>query len=283
MRVGPPFTGPVDTLAPGAAGRGGRGGRGEGGGGAGGGVAGGAAGAGGGGFGGRGGTGEISFPALPGIYKARLTIVPVHGATTALEQSFALIKDPMVILTDAELRQLHLFRLAVAALQRDVRQKQARLDSAQRMLAEIRRAASADSTKAPTATRQEIAALEKELSDIVAQFGSAGGRGGFGGGGGGGGAGGGRGGRGAAAGGELGGDDQNAAPPAATGQTIQARLGTTTEILNVPFNPSQEQRKTLQSLPLELQKQSDRLDKVISQRLPALLRSLRDVGIEVKS
>jgi photosystem II stability/assembly factor-like uncharacterized protein len=283
MRVGPPLTGPVDTLAN-APGRGGRGG----GGGAGGG------GAGGGGFGGRGG-GEVTFPALPGSYRARLTIIPAHGAVVALEQPFALTKDPMVILADGELRQLNQYRLSVARLQRDLREKQARLDSAQRSLADIRRAA-ADTSKVPAAARQELVAIEKELNDIVAQMGTAGGGRGFGGGGGGGGgAAGGRGGRGGpgAAGGAggaggagdptLGGDDQSGAPPPTPVQTIQARLGSTTELLNVPFNPSEEQRKTIQELPLELQKQAERLNKVVSERLPALLKALKDAGVEVKS
>jgi photosystem II stability/assembly factor-like uncharacterized protein len=303
MRVGAPLTGPVDTLAQQTAGRGGRGGgRGGDAGAAGGGV--GAQGGGFGGFGGRGG-GEATFPALPGNYKARLTITPSKGAATVLEQSFALIKDPMVILADADLKQLHQYRLSVVRLQRDLREKQARLDTAQRALADVKRAAGADSSKLPAAVRQELAAVEKELGDIVAQIGAPGGRGGFGGGFGGGagggpvgtggaGGGGGRGGRGGAGaaggggagaggGAELGGgDDQNAAPVTPPTQTIQARLGSTTELLNVPFNPSDDQRKTIQVLPAELQKQADRLTKVLNDRLPALTKAMKAAGVEVK-
>ena len=54
-------------------------------------------------------------------------------------------------------------------------------------------------------------------------------------------------------------------------------------MLNVPFNPSEEQRRTLLELPAELQKQSDRLNKVVTERLPALMKALKDAGVEVKS
>ena len=110
MRVGPPLTGPVDTLAlqraitPGA----GRGGTGRGGpvtnatGGLGGpgGAAADTTGRGGAPGGGRGGGApDNTFPAIPGKYIARLTISSPAGPPTVLEQSFALTKDPMVMLT----------------------------------------------------------------------------------------------------------------------------------------------------------------------------------------
>jgi photosystem II stability/assembly factor-like uncharacterized protein len=328
MRVGPPLTGPVDTLALQNGGRGGRGGgRGFGGGAAGGGAAGGAGapdttgrgaggGGGGGGFGGRGGAGDPTFLALPGKYVARLTITPAQGTATTLDQSFALTKDPMVTLTDAELKQLYAFRLDVVKLQRELRDRQAQLDTAQRVLAAAKRAADSAGTKVTPELKAQIADVEKELTAITRELGAAnagrggagrGGAGGAGGatlanaappGGGRGGRGGGRGGApvaqagapaeggapagGAGAAGAAGDQDQNPTGPTAP-ENIQAKLGTTAEMLNVTFNPNPEQKKTIQAIPAELQKQGDRVKKVSGETLPALIKALKDAGVDVKN
>ena len=348
MRVGPPLTGPVDTLALANAGRGGaggRGGRGGFGGGAGAAPAGGAAdsagrggrggpggggaadstgrgGGGGGGFGGGRGGADGTFPALPGRYVARLSVTPAEGAATILDQPFALTKDPMVILSDNELKQLYAFRLGVVKLQRDLRERQAQLDTAERTLAAAKRAADSAGTKVSPELKTQIAAVEKELADITREMGAAAGgrggagRGGPGGGGGGalaaGGAGGGRGGRGGGrgaggasaapqqagatstaaaaapssaagpAGGAASDQDQNPTGPVAP-ENIQARLGTTTELLNSTFNPNPEQKRLLTTLPADLQKQGDRVKKVSTDQLPALLKALKDAGVDVKT
>jgi photosystem II stability/assembly factor-like uncharacterized protein len=317
MRVGPPLTGPVDTVALNASGRGGRGG-GRGGAGAGRGGAdstgrGGAQGAppqGAGPGGGRGGN-DNTFPALPGKYIARLVVTPPSGTPTTLEQSFALTRDPMVTLSEAELKQLYAFRLDVVKVQRTLRDRQAQLDTAQRLFAAAKRAADSSGTKISPELKTQIAAVEKELADITREMGAAaGGRGGAGRGGaaGGGGAagativaGGGRGGRGGRGGAPVaqagapttppatGGagttppeDEQNPSAPT-TPQNLQAKLGTTTEMLGISFNPSPDQKKTLQALPGEIQKQGDRVSKVSSTQLPAVIKALKDAGVEVKT
>ena len=245
MRVGPPFTGPVDTT----------------------GRAGGAGGRGGGFAGGRGGlASETSFPALPGRYEARLTITAPGAPPTVLSRAFLLRKDPMVVLSDAELRQLHEARLAIARIQRQLREVQARFDSAQQRLAALRRGAD---SAASDQHRQEITSLERELSQLAARLGLPQGRGG-----GAGGAGGGRGGIGAGRGGG-GDDDQNPQTPQSQQQSIMARLGTTSELLNVTFKPSPTQQKTLRELPGELDREAQRLRELLEQRLPALERTLR--------
>ena len=294
MRVGPPLTGIVtDTLPPVAGGRpavtGARGGGGR----AGaptdsvagrGGRAGTPADSAGGRGGGRGAVGDITFPALPGTYRARLTISQTGAAPAVFEQSFALRKDPMVVLADNELRQLYAFRLSVAAFQRKLREKQAQTDSAQRKFTELKRAADSASTKLTSAAKAEVSALQKELADIVTQVGSAagGGRGGGLGGGGRAGAAGGGGAGGAGAGTPVV-DDQNAPPPQLPNQTVLSRFTAMTEMLNATFSVTDDQRKTIQALPDDLQKQMDRVNKVVNERLPALLKQLKDAGIEVKS
>ena len=54
----------------------------------------------------------------PANTSARLTVTPTTGSPTVLEQSFNLTKDPMVILADADLKQLYAFRLDVMKAQR---------------------------------------------------------------------------------------------------------------------------------------------------------------------
>jgi hypothetical protein len=346
MRVGPPLTGPIDTLALANGGRGGGGGRvGRGGfgGGGGGAPAGGAAdstgrggrggpggaadstGAGRGGagaFGGGRGGADGTFPALPGRYIARLSVTPAEGAATILDQPFALTKDPMVILSDNDLKQLYAFRLGVVKLQRDLRERQAQLDTAERTLAAAKRAADSAGTKVSPELKAQIAAVDKELTDVTREMGAAAGgrggagRGGAGGGGSGalaaGGAGGGRGGRGGGRGAGGGGaaaptqagtatapaagaapagtgagsaasdQDQNPTGPVAP-ENIQARLGTTTELLNSTFSPNPEQKRQLLTLPADLQKQGDRVKKVSTDQLPALLKALKDAGVDVKT
>jgi hypothetical protein len=256
------------------------------------------------------------------------------GPATVLEQSFALRKDPMVTLAESELKQLYTFRLSVASFQRTYRAKQAQADSAERKFADIRRVADSSVAKLTPDAKAKLAALTKEMADIVAQVGrppAAGGRGGFGGGAGaaggaggaagGGAGGGGRGGRGgggragggrgaatdtgavggargavapaagaagaaAAAGGAAGAgpaDDQNALPAAPSATTVQARFNSLTEMLNVSFAVTDDQRKTIEALPADLQKQMDRVAKVERDDLPALIKALKDAGIEVKS
>ncbi|HVX39368.1 MAG TPA: hypothetical protein VHB25_07310 [Gemmatimonadaceae bacterium] len=310
-RVGPPLTGPVDTAT--NANRGGRGGRGGAGG------PGGPGGPGGGAFGGFARGNVNMFPANPGRYVARLTVAPTSGAPTVMEQSFTMYKDPMVVLSDAELRQLYAFRLSVVKLQTRLRDEQARLDTVQRVAAAAKRAADTSGAKVTPELKTRIAALEKEVADLTKEIGAAGGgRGGRGGPGFGGafarggaagepqdqaaeppasGRAGGRGGRGARAGrpgvAQAGAPASAAAPPAneedqnptpsQTPQTLQAKLGTTTEMLNVTFNPNPAQKKLVQTLPADLDKASARVKKAQTEDLPALLEALKSAGVEVKT
>ena len=78
-------------------------------------------------------------------------------------------------------------------------------------------------------------------------------------------------------------DDQNALPASPSLTTVQARFNSLTEMLNVSFAVSDDQRKTIQALPADLQKQMDRVAKVVNEGLPALVKALKDAGIEVKT
>jgi photosystem II stability/assembly factor-like uncharacterized protein len=299
MRVGAPLTGPVPPAAP--AGEGGRGAGGARGGGEGGEGRGG----GGGGRGGRGGGagGPATFWALPGTYKARLTLTPARGTAAVQEQSFAIRKDPAVMLTDAELRQLYAFRLNTVRVQTALTRRLAQLDSALGALADARRAIGEDSSRVPTATRAELAALEREIGNFTATLGNppaAGGGGrGRGAGAGGGGRGGGRGGAiaaggargggaGAARGGGGGDDDDDddeerpAQPNAEPTRSVQARVNSAAGVLNSNFMPTPDQRRALEGLPQELERQAERLNRITQQRIPAALRALQAAGVQVR-
>ena len=247
MRAGAPLTGPVVATPAGRAGAVGGGG--------------------GGGGGGRGGVGgEITFVVMPGAYAVRLTV----GPSRVMERPFALLRDGAVILTDAELRQLNTTRLTIARLQAGLRETQARLDSVQRQLADARRAADS-STATPANAKEQLAALESEVSSIVSLIGGAGGgRGGAGGGAG-------RGGRAGGAGAGRGGadDDDQGPPPTPPTQTITARLGTMNELLTGQFNPNPDQRRVIVELPALLKQQDDRLLRILRERLPAVQQALR--------
>ena len=124
------------------------------------------------GVGGAGGGGDITFVAMPGAYRARLTI-----GSVVMEQPFALLRDAAVILTDAELRQLNATRLTIARLQAGLRETQARLDTVQRQLTDARRAADSSSST-PAAAKDQLSGLEAEVATIISQLGGTAGRGG---------------------------------------------------------------------------------------------------------
>jgi hypothetical protein len=88
----------------------------------------------------------------------------------------------------------------------------------------------------------------------------------------------------AAGAGGAGGGDQDQNPAAQTAPvTIQARLQTTNEMLGISFNPSPEQKKLMQTLPGEIQKNGDRIEKVRKDELEAIVKALQSAGVTVKN
>jgi hypothetical protein len=90
---------------------------------------------------------------------------------------------------------------------------------------------------------------------------------------------------GGAAGGANGGANDEDLNPSGPQQpeNLQAKLGTTTEMLNINFNPSPEQKKTVETMPGELEQQAARVKKISSEELPALIKALQSAGVEVKT
>jgi hypothetical protein len=183
-----------------------------------------------------------------------------------MEQSFALLRDGAVVLTDGELRQLNTTRLTIARLQSGLRETQARLDSVQRQLADARR--SADSGTVSASAKEQLTALEAEVASIASMLGGAAGRGG-------GAGGGGRGGRAGGAGRGGDDDDQQGPPPTPPTQTITARLGTMNELMTGQFNPNPDQRRVALELPALLRQQDERLNRIVRERLPVVMQALK--------
>jgi len=144
----------------------------------------------------------------------------------------------------------------------------------QRQLADARRAADS-STATPAGAKEQLTALESDVASIVAVIGGPGGRGG------GAGGGAGRGGRAGGAGAGRGGndDDQQGPPPTPPTQTITARLGTMGELMTGQFNPNPDQRRAATELPALLRQQDDRLQRILRDRLPAVIQALKSGGV----
>jgi photosystem II stability/assembly factor-like uncharacterized protein len=246
MRVGAPLTGAVDTTAA-PAGRGGGGG---------------------GGFGGfgRGGFGTPTYPAAPGSYTARLTVTPASGAATVLTQRFTLLRDSEQVMSDGQLKALDDFRLQLVRFQKTVADAQRSADSTVLRYAAVKKAADADSTKVPAATKAQLADVDKTVQAYVKQIGV------------------GPAARAAVtpvrppAGGAE--DDDNSAS-GAPDMSFTSRLGTLNSSLNAMFPVSSAQQQLLKQLQSELAEQGAKLAKVKSTELPAVSKALTDAGVKV--
>jgi photosystem II stability/assembly factor-like uncharacterized protein len=264
MRIDAPYSGPrvAATTPAGGGGRGGRGG----------------AGGGGGGGGGRAGGAGANAPgaanvaaagplALPGAYKARLTVAGAHGAPTVMEQTFTLRKDPMVLLTDAELKELFDARVAVAQLQAKLQMALRNADEAKATVGEARTAIRSMTTP-PDAVSHEADAINRELDDIIARLRGSGG--------------GGRGGRGGGGGPPRDEEEEEEEdrPPrsAPTSPAVQARLQTASGINNSNSMPTQYQREALTDVPADLEREVQRLNALL-QRIPTFVASLDAAGV----
>ncbi len=272
MRAGPPLTGPVPSdselaARAEAAARGGRGGGGAGGGG---------------GFGRGRGNAEVTYPALPGRYSARLTVTPESGAAAVLTQSFNLTKDYAQTLAEADLKSLDQFRKGLADFQESLRQAQQRVDSAQTAYMPLKTAAEGAGDKLTPALKQQAADVDSAFTHVYCDVGSAaggGGRGGFGGGGGG------RG-RGGPGGPTIrcpgqGNFGEDAAPDVPLVRTIQQKVQGMSYLLSVTFAPTAEQRKDLAGLPADLKKQEAALATLRTTLIPNLERDLKAGGVDL--
>lgn len=248
MRVGAPLTGAV-TSTPAAPARGPGGG---------------------GGFGGFGSGAARQYTAVPGSYTARLVITPTTGAPTVLTRTFTLLADPEQTMSVAQLRQLDAFRLDVVRFQRSVTDAQNTADSTVKRFADVKKAATTDSTKLTPSLRTQMADVEKVLNAFSKEIGV------------------GLGGRAAQlaarqAGGPPADDmeDENRGSSGAPDMTFSARSGSLNSAVTASFPVSVTQRALLAKLRKELAAQQAALAKVKSDGLPALETSLKSAGVKL--
>jgi hypothetical protein len=204
------------------------------------------------------GGGNVRGPyALPGMYKARLTVGPSTSsgqAPAALEVPLTVKADPLVPLSDTDYKTLFQARVAASHLQARV---QAAVRSADQLKAQIDEAKKAiASASAPAALSKDADAIGKDVDDIIAKVRGSGR--GFGGGGGG------------------GGDDE--APPRTP--SIQQRVnGVANEIGGVTSLPTAQQRDTLAMAGTDLDIQLERVNALITARVPAFNKALDDAKV----
>jgi photosystem II stability/assembly factor-like uncharacterized protein len=247
MRVGAPLTGAV-TSAPAAPARG----------------------QGGGGFGGFGGGAARQYPAVPGSYTARLVITPASGTPTILTRKFTLLADPEQTMSVGQLQALDAFRLEVVKFQRSVTDAQNGADSIVKRFADVKKAATTDSTKLTPALRTQMADVEKALNAFTKEIGV------------------GLGGRAAQfaarqAGGPPADDmeDENRGASGAPDMTFSARSGSLNSVVSASFPVSVTQRALLAQLRKELAAQQAAMAKVKSSGMPALEESLKSAGVKL--
>ena len=199
----------------------------------------------------------MTFQALPGGYTARLRITPQGGTPTVLEQRFTLTKDPLVALTDLQLKALYDYRLGVAKFQRTLAQGNSSIDSVFNRFQAVRRALQSDSSKATPAVKSQVESIEKAFADFSRSWGQTPAQ------------------RIAAAQSRQNrpqdDDDEGGAPPST--ETIQDRAGRLGTVMNVSFAASPWQVTSLRTLPAEVTTTLTKL-RSIDQQVAALERSV---------
>jgi photosystem II stability/assembly factor-like uncharacterized protein len=182
---------------------------------------------------------------LPGQYTARVT-----GVGSAAQEVPVTVKaDPLVSLTDADYKSLYETRVSASRLQARAQAAVRSADQLKTAIDEAKRAI--QSSSAPAALTTEANAIGREVDDILAKVRGASGRG-FGG----------------------GGEDQPRQP------SIQQRVNSVAnEIGGVTSLPTEYQRETIAAAGTELDGQIDRLNRLLTTRVPAFDRSLDEAKV----
>ncbi|MDH5588800.1 MAG: glycosyl hydrolase [Gemmatimonadota bacterium] len=193
---------------------------------------------GGGGFGGGSVRGAM---VVPGTYTARLT---VEGAPV-LEESFAVRKDLQVLLTDAQLRELHGIRMH--QLQLDARFSMA-LRQAEALKGEFDQAREAMKGSSVSDALAGVAAELSDDLDAALRVLRGSGRGGFGG--------------------------DEAGP-----RNVRQLLGVAAGVHRATVMPTAQEREALAAVPALLDAQVAAVNEMVAERMPAFLRSLDEEGV----
>ena len=189
---------------------------------------------------------------LPGRYTARLSVGGRSGApSTTRETSIEVRPDPLVSLSAAEYRDLHTMRVRAGQAQANV---QAAVRSGEQVKQQIAEAKTAlRNATGSDALSTEASALERDVDDILAKL-----RG-----------------RQDSTGGSNDVDDKSRSEP-----SIQDRVDQVAEdIGGVTSPPTQLQRETITLAIADLQRESAKLNTIITTRIPPFFQKLDAAGV----
>ena len=186
---------------------------------------------------------------LPGRYTARLELAARGSEPAVISETVVEVKpDPLVRLTAAEYRELHQNRLRSGQMQASV---QASVRSAELLKEQVSEAKTAiRASAAPPAVSADLAAIEREVDDILVKLRGRQERQG-----------------------DV--DDRTRSEP-----SIQSRVNQVAgEIGDVTSPLTQIQSETLQLAMSDLQREATRLNMLLATRVPALHRALDAAGV----
>ena len=195
------------------------------------------------GFGGFGG-GSTSAPVAPGTYTARLT---VGGATQ--ERTFAVKKDPLLRLTDAHIAELRDFRMRQLRLNATLSMAIRQSDDLRTQVAQAKAAVA--KVNAPVDLTATLDAIDTDLTDVRSKLGA----------------------------GAVG--PGGAATPGAPVpvRTVRQLLSTAAGANRANAMPTQQEKDALALVPSRLDPEVARLNALVSERMPALLKALDEAGV----
>jgi hypothetical protein len=194
-----------------------------------------------GGFGASG--GSAGAPVVPGTYTARLT-----AGGLVLERTFSVKKDPLLRLTDAQLAELRDFRMRQLRLNATLTMAVRQSDLLREQVTQVKAAMA--KAEPPAALKESLDAIERDLGDVRSKLG-AGTTGG-------------------------GGAERGSRVPV---RTVRQLLATAAGANRANAMPTRQEKDALALAPARLDPEVARLNALVAERMPALLRALDEAGV----
>jgi hypothetical protein len=188
---------------------------------------------------------------LPGSYVAELRVARGRGADPVVHRVPVVVRpDPLVTLTAAEYRQLHVARLEASQAQATVQAVVRSAEQLEAQLGEVRTALR--QATASDSLRGQLEAVARQVGEVLREV-RGGGRGN----------------------GEAGGSGDDDEEADVNRPSIQQRVNSVAQqIGNVSSLPTQIQRETLADGMAELRRQVDQLNRIMASSIPALNQAL---------
>ncbi|MHB1194160.1 MAG: VPS10 domain-containing protein [Longimicrobiales bacterium] len=196
------------------------------------------------GFGGFGAPGgSAGAPVVPGTYTARLSV----GSATQ-ERVFQVKKDPLWRLTDAQLAELRDFRMRQLALNAKLTMAVRQSDDLRTQVTQAKAALAKG--EASAALKEMLEAIERDLADVRSKLGAS----------------------------TTGGGGATRGSTVAA-RTVRQLLSTAGGANRANAMPTQQETDALALAPTRLDPEVARLNALVAERMPALLRALDEAGV----